>query len=84
MTTQNDGTYTLKVNGDEMQMSFRFVVAHDILELAEKHSAIAGAPDEYILKSILVDDREYGRNEQVDLEKDNVFISLPNTPTQVA
>lgn len=84
MTTQNDGTYTLKVNGDEMQMSFRFVVAHDILELAEKHNAIAGAPDEYILKSILVDDREYGQNEQIDLEKDNIFIALPNTPTQVA
>ena len=83
MTTESS-VYTLKVNGDEMQMSFRFVVAHDILELAEKHNAIAGAPGEYILKSILVDDREYGPNEQVDLEKDNIFIALPNTPTQVA
>ena len=83
MTTEND-TFTLKVNGEELQMAYRFVVAHDILELAEKNGIIPDKPDRYILKNLLVDDREYGQDEEIDLEKDNQFITIQNSPTPVA
>ena len=83
MTTENT-VFTLKVNGDELQMSHQLVVAHDILELAEKNGIIPDPPDHYILKSLLIDDREYGQYEEVDLEKDNQFITILTSPTQVA
>ena len=83
MTTEND-TFTLKVNGEELQMAYRFVVAHDILELAEKNGIIHDKPDRYILKNLLIDDRVYGQDEEIDLEKDNQFITIQNSPTPVA
>lgn len=80
MTT---AAYVLKVNGEEMEMQCRVVVAHDILELAEKRSAIQGKPEEYYLESA-IEDKRYGFDEKVDLEKDNIFVAVPNKPTPVA
>ena len=77
-------TYTLKVDGEEMQMEHQLVVAHDILELAEKNQIIAQHPDQYFLKSLTEDNREYRNNDEVNLEKDNQFIAILNTPATVA
>ncbi len=74
-------TFTLKVNGIEMQMEHEKVVAHDILELAEKEGAIPGKPENYLLDG---DKGRYGRNDWVNLSEDSVFITLRDAPTQVA
>jgi len=74
-------TFTLKVNGIEMQMGQEKVVAHDILELAEKEGAIPGKPENYVLEG---DKGRYGRDDWVNLSEDSVFITLRDAPTQVA
>ena len=82
MTEQKESrSFALKVNGIEMTMSYIGVVAHDILELAEKHGAIPSKPENYILQG---DKGQYGRNDWVDLEEDNRFITIPNVSTPVA
>jgi len=73
--------YELKVNGVQIKTSHQKLVAHDILELAEKHKAMPGKPEEYILQG---DKGMYGWEDWVNLEEDNVFITIPNSPTQVA
>lgn len=74
-------TFTLKVNGVEMQMGQEKVVAHDILELAEKEGAIPGKPENYLLEG---DKGRYGWDDCVNLSEDSVFITLRDAPTQVA
>lgn len=74
-------SFTLKVNGTEMTMREPRVVAHDILELAEKHGAIPGKPEDYLLQG---DKGQYGWNDWVNLEEDNRFITILNKPTPVA
>lgn len=74
-------TFTLKVNGIEMQMGQEKVVAHDVLELAEKEGAIPGKPENYVLEG---DKGRYGRDDWVNLSEDSVFITLRDAPTQVA
>lgn len=74
-------TFTIKVNGAEMTMSDERVVAHDILELAEKQGAIPGKPDEYELQG---DKGRYGWEDMVNLSEDSVFITLRKGPTPVA
>lgn len=74
-------TFTLKVNGVEMQMGQERVVAHDILELAEKEGAIPGKPENYVLDG---DKGRYGWDDWVNLSEDSVFITLRDAPTQVA
>ena len=74
-------SFALKVNGIEMTMREPRVVAHDILELAEKRGAIPGKPEDYILQGAK---RQYGWDNWVDLEEDNLFIMVPNQPTPVA
>ena len=74
-------TFTLKVNGIEMQMGQEKVVAHDILELAEKEGAIPGKPENYLLDG---DKGRYGWDDPVNLSEDSVFITLRNAPTPVA
>lgn len=73
--------FELKVNGVEIKTPHQKLVAHDILELAEKHGAMPGKPEEYILQG---DKGQYGWDDWVDLEEDNVFITIPNVPTPVA
>ena len=74
-------SFTLKVNGIEMTISHQKPVAHDVLELAEKKGAIPGKPEDYILQG---DKGQYGWDDPVDLEEDNLFITIPNKPTPVA
>lgn len=74
-------TFAIKVNGMEMPMRDERVVAHDILELAEKRGAIPGKPDEYELQG---DKGRYGWEDMVNLSEDSVFITLRKGPTPVA
>lgn len=65
-------------------MEHQLIVAHDILELAEKNRVISENPDRYFLKSLILDNREYRKDDEVDLEKDNQFIAILDTPATVA
>ena len=73
--------FQLKVNGIEIETPHQKLVARDILELAAEHGAMPGKPDEYILQG---DKGPYKQDDWVDLEVDNEFITIRNTPTQVA
>lgn len=82
MTEQKESrSFALKVNGIEMTTSYIGVVAHDILEFAEKNGAIPGKPEGYLLQG---DKGQYGWNDWVDLEEDNRFIAISIRSTQVA
>jgi hypothetical protein len=85
MTITADKTeqYEFEVNGHPLKATEERVPAREILELAAKAGAIPGNPQDYQLKSLILDDRVYGPNEEVDLSKDNQFITLPTTPTTV-
>ena len=82
-TIDKDVQYIFEVNGHEFKESEQRVPAHDILERAAKEGVIPGNPQNYDLKSLIIDDKVYGWDEEVDLSKDNEFITLPNTPTTV-
>ena len=73
--------FTIKVNGIEIETEHAKMVAHDILELAEKKGAIPSSWKNYILKG---DKGEYQPNQEVDLQEDNFFITLRVGPTPVA
>lgn len=73
--------FTFKINGVEIPIEHQKIVAHDILELAEKKGAIPGKPEDYTLQG---DKGKYGWDDLVDLEEDDLFIAIPNTPTPVA
>ena len=73
--------FTLKVNGTEIATQHQKLVAHDILELAEKHGAIPGKPENYILEGAK---GQYGWDDWVDLEEDDLFIALSTKSTPVA
>lgn len=73
--------FKVEVNGIEMQTEHQEMETLGVLELAEKHGAIPGKYNEYILRG---DKREYGRDDRVDLSEDNSFITLRDRPTQVA
>ena len=85
MTTTADKTdqFVFEVNGREFKTMKQIIVAHEILEQAAKEGAIPGNPQDYDLKSLILDDQVYGWDDEVDLSKDNQFITLPNTPTVV-
>ena len=74
-------SFTFKVNGREIDSPHQKLVAHDILELAEKNGAIPGKPEDYILQG---DKGQYGWDDWVDLEEDNLFITISNKSAQVA
>lgn len=73
--------FTLKVNGVEIYTDHKSLLAKEILELAKEKGAIPGNPDEYILKG---DKGEYKGDDRVNLNEDNLFITIPNKPTPVA
>ena len=85
MTVTADKTdqFVYEVNGTEFKTTKQIITAHEILEQATKEGAIPGNPQDYDLKSLILDDRVYGWDDEVDLSKDNQFITLPNTPTVV-
>lgn len=73
--------FLFKVNGFEIRTVHEKMVAHDVLELAEKKGAFPSKPEDYILQG---DKDEYGWNDWVDLSEDKVFITIRNQPTPVA
>lgn len=73
--------FPIKVNGIEIKTEHEKMVAHDILELAEKKGAIPSSWENYILKG---DKGEYQPDQEVDLEEDDFFITLRIGPTPVA
>ena len=81
MTETASKGFTFKINGVEIPTEHQKIVAHDILELAEKKRAIPNKPEDYTLQG---DKGKYGWNDEVDLEEDDLFITIPNTPTPVA
>ena len=78
---KHDANFGFKVNGIDIKTPHQKLVARAILELAKKYEAMPGKPEEYTLQG---DKGSYGWDDWVDLEEDNVFITIPITPTQVA
>ena len=81
--TKND-FFEFSVNGTELKVEHQKVIAGEILELAANNGAIDGNPRDYILKSLTTDDKEYKWDDEVDLEEDKEFITIPTSPTPVA
>ena len=70
-----------KVNGIEIETEELELAAGQILELAKAAGAMPGNPDQYILQG---DKGRYEPSDTIDLREDNIFITLPNTSTEVA
>ena len=83
MTENKDDAkqFVFKVNGIEIPTEEFKMTAGKILELAKAAGAMPGEPDKYVLQG---DKGRYAPNDVVDLREDNIFITLPNTSTEVA
>ena len=79
--TMSGKTFEVKVNGTEFEMGDPNPTALEILVLAKQLGAIPNEPDGYILQG---DKGTYRGNERVNLAEDNVFITIPVSPTPVA
>ena len=73
--------FEYKVNGIQLVSDKQILTATGILDHARQKGAIPGKPDGYLLKGSKGD---YTGNDQVDLAEDDLFITVPSTPTQVA
>ena len=73
--------FEVKVNGTEFSMEDSNPTALEILALAKQLGAIPNNPEDYVLQG---DKGEYRGNERVNLAEDNVFITIPISPTPVA
>ena len=78
---EKDGPFPFKINGFELEAKMQKLAALEILKIAAQHGAMPGKPDEYLLQG---DKGRYALAQEVDLAQDNVFITVPNTPTPVA
>ncbi len=78
----NKGDCCFKVNGVAITTPHHKLVARDVLKLAKDKGAIPGKPDNYILKGKI--NREYKRDDWVDLDEDKEHITIPNQSTPVA
>ena len=76
-----DGKHDFKVNGTEFQTEYQSPTALEILMIAKQGGAIPNNPEEYVLQG---EKRLYQGVDRVDLEEDNVFLTIPVSPTQVA
>ena len=74
-------SFEVKVNGIQFEVKQQVLKAVEILEMAAKHGAMPGKPEEYTLQG---DKGVYELDDSVDLVQDSIFITIPNTPTQVA
>lgn len=79
-----DRTYPFEVNGEKFQSVHERLVAEDILIHAKKKGAIPRAPKDYILVSQNAAATQYKLDDWVDLDQDNIFMTVPNTSTPVA
>ena len=70
-----------KVNGEEFVSHKQVLTANEILALTRDKGVTPGQPDSYILKGRK---RDYTGDDRVDLTKDDLFLSVHNTPTPVA
>lgn len=73
--------FEFTVNGVQIKTAHEKLVARDILELAAKHEAMPGKPEDYDLQG---ENGKYKADDWVDLLEDKVFITIPHTPTPVA
>ena len=76
-----DGKYDFKVNGTEFQTEYRNPTALEILMIAKQGGAIPNNPEDYALQG---EKGLYQAVDRVDLLEDNVFLTFPVSPTQVA
>ena len=74
-------TYKFKVNDTELESQREKLVALDILKLAKNKGAFPGKPEHYVLQG---DKGKYKPEDWVDLQSDNMFITIPAEPTPVA
>ena len=74
-------SFLIKVNGFEIRTAHEKLVAHAILELAEKEEAFPGKPEDYML---LGDKGMYGWNDCVNVREDDLFVAIPCRATPVA
>ena len=75
------GVFEFKVNGVQIESPERYLSAHRILELAQNKGAIPHDPDGYVLQG---EKGKYKPDDRIDLEEDNLFLTIPNKPTPVA
>lgn len=73
--------FEVKVNGTEFSMEDPNPTALEILAMAKQLGAIPNNPENYVLQG---DKGEYQGNQRVNLAEDNVFITIPISPTPVA
>ena len=73
--------FEFTVNGIQLDSGEQILTAAEILDLARQKGAIPGKPSSYILTGIK---RDYAADDKVDLAEDDLFVTVPNTPTQVA
>ncbi len=74
-------SFSFKVNGIQLEVKHPKLLASEILDIAAERGAMPGKPNEYLLQG---DKGLYELNAWVNLEEDDQFITIPNTPTQVA
>ena len=79
--TTSEKRFEVKVNGTEFVMEDPSPTALEILVLAKQRGAIPNDPEGYVLQG---DKGEYQGNQRVNLAEDNVFITIPVSPTSVA
>ena len=79
--TTSEKKFEVKVNGTEFVMEDPNPTALAILERAKQLGAIPNNPEDYVLQG---DKGEYRGNDRVNLEEDNVFITIPVSATPVA
>ena len=77
----NSRTFAFKVNGVEIAVKQQTLTAREILQLASDKQAMPGQPNEYALQG---DKGIYQPDAIVNLQEDNLFITIPTTPTKVA
>lgn len=74
-------SFLFKVNGIEIEAKRPKILVSAVLDLAAERGAMPGKPEDYILQG---DKGPYKSDDWVNLEEDNQFITIPNTPTPVA
>ena len=76
-----DGKYDFKVNGTEFQTEYQSPTGLEILMIAKQGGAVPNNPEEYVLQG---EKGLYQGVDRVNLEEDNILVTIPVSPTQVA
>ena len=78
---ENNPPFEVEVNGVQIKLNEEKVLAIDILKKAKQQGAMPGQPDTYLLQG---EKDLYKPEDWVDVSEDKVFITVPNTATDVA